>query len=162
MASRDKFFQIVQHRNSLGRFASAATTISEELLKQGEDALELLGEEIVRDVRAKIESNIPPPLSPKTKSGDPRPLIDSRRYINALHVNVEPSLSDRSVRISASPGDSEELTRIGRAHEFGIPSSAVPNLPARPHWAPVIRRLPASSSYQSLASGRFLSLRFLG
>lgn len=53
-------------------------------------ALELLGLRVVRDIRNKIRSNIPPPLSPKTirRKGSSVALIDTGRLIQSISHQV--------------------------------------------------------------------------
>ena len=54
------------------------------------NAVELVGQQMVADIRRHIRSGIPPPLKPATiaRKGSTLPLVDSGRFINSITYQV--------------------------------------------------------------------------
>lgn len=152
----------------LNRIRSLFKRGTNKVDKEAAKAMQALGDELAAKVQKYILSNKVKPKTVWKYSRDPRTLIDSGAYVNSIQAKLNPKAVYRKrseIVITVTPMDEHgnidyELAAIGMAHEYGIGSKANPQLPLRPHWAPVVRRMKGTKSYENLVGGRFLSIIF--
>ena len=140
-----------------------------EVHDQVVEQLRELGESMARKVKNRIwKGLVTPPKKFPELTPDPRTLIRTKTYVRSIGSVAKVHKKD-GVAVEVVPRRNQgkgrvwpAMARIGRAHEYGLSSAAVPNLPARPHWRPVINRLAQDPDYRKLLAGKWLRLTFRG